>query len=117
MENIIYFELNNWFSERDFPDDEPFISWFENDLKISFDDEDWVKENKLCVVFDFVDMSSNYCITATKQWVEENCPKLLTDYKSFLRFPDDDGIVYGRFGHLFLPYTKENIGITEQELF
>ena len=38
MDNIIYFELNNWFSERDFPDDEPFISWFEDDLKISFDE-------------------------------------------------------------------------------
>lgn len=120
MDNIIYFELNNWFVERYFPDDEPFNTWFEDNLKIPFDNEDWVKENKLCVVFvvfNFVDTSSDYCITATKQWVEKNCPKLLTDYKHFLRFPKDNGEVRGRFGHLFLPYTEENIGITEQELF
>ena len=87
MDNIIYFELNNWFVERHFPDDEPFNTWFEDNLKIPFDNEDWVKENKLCVVFvvfNFVDTSSDYCITATKQWVEKNCPKLLTDYKHFL---------------------------------
>ena len=111
MDNVIYFELNNWFSGRDYPDDEPFISWMRNDLRIPFRDETWVKENRLCVVFSFIDMSQNFCITATREWVEKNCPKLLMDYKKFLRQPDEDENVQGRFSQWFLPYSEENIGI------
>lgn len=116
MNEIIYFELNNWFSGRDYPADEPYRSWMKDDLNISFNDKEWVKENKLCVVRDMVDMSQNFCITATKEWVEENCPSLLTEYTEFLRYPDEDGYVEGRFGHEFLEYTEENIGITEVDL-
>lgn len=111
MNDIIYFELNNWFSGRDYPDDEPFISWMSNDLKIPFRSETWVKENKLCVVVSFIDMSQNFCITATKEWVEKNCPKLLTNYTEFLRYPDEDGDVERKFGQWFLPYSEENIGV------
>ena len=82
-----------------------------NDLRIPFRNETRVKENRLCVVFSFIDMSQNFCITATREWVEKNCPKLLTDYKKFLRQPDEDGDVQGRFSQWFLPYSEENIGI------
>ena len=82
-----------------------------NDLRIPFRNETWVKENKLCVVFSFIDMSQNFCITATREWVEKNCPKLLTDYKKFLRQPDEDENAQGRFSQWFLPYSEENIGI------
>ena len=87
-----------------------------NDLKIKFRDEEWVKQNKLCVVMDFVDMSQNFCITATKEWVENNCPNLLTKYIQFLRTPDEYGDVEGRFGHQFLEYDEDNFGITEVDL-
>lgn len=116
MKNIIYFELNNWFAGRDYPAKEPFLSWMRDDLNIKFRNNDWVKENKLCVVFDFIDMSQNFCITATREWVEQNCPDLLTEFTEFLREPDEDGYVYGQFGHEFLEYTEENIGIEEVEL-
>jgi hypothetical protein len=116
MNEIVYFELNNWFSGRDYPDDEPFLSWMRNDLQIKFNDEDWVKENKLCVVFDFVDMSQNFCITATKKWVEKNCPSLLTIHTKYLRFPNEYGEVYGRFGHEFLEYEEYNFGIEDVDL-
>ena len=114
MDDIIYFELNNWFSGRDYPDDEPFISWMRNDLRIPFRDETWVKENKLCVVFSFIDMSQNFCITATKEWVEQNCPSLLTnpENEKFLMHPDEYGDVEGKFGPYFLEYEEYNIGIT-----
>ena len=111
MPEIVYFELNNWSCGHDYPDAEPFVSWMWDDLNIKFNDEQWVKDNKLCVVFDFVDMSCNFCITTTKEWVKENCPELLTKYTNFLRFPDKYGDVYSRFGHEFLPYKEENIGI------
>lgn len=116
MGEIIYFELNNWFSGRDYPAEEPFLSWLKDDLNIRFNNEEWVEENKLCVVRDLVDMSTNFCITATKEWVNENCPNLLTTYTQYLREPDEDGDVYGRFGHEFLEYCEENFGITEVDL-
>lgn len=27
LDNIIYFEMNNWFAGRDYPDCEPFLTW------------------------------------------------------------------------------------------
>ena len=40
---VVYFELNNWFSGRDYPDAEPFLSWMEcnkeNKYYIQFRDE------------------------------------------------------------------------------
>lgn len=109
---IVYFELNNWIEGEYYPDDEPFTMWFENDFSIYFNNKDWIKENKLCVVCTVIDMSLNFCITATKEWIEKNCPKLLTEYTQFLREVDEeDGCVYGQFGDEFLEYKEENIGI------
>lgn len=109
---IVYFELNNWSPGRDYPNAEPFIGWMSDDLKQRFRNEEWVKENKLVVVESFVDMSSNYCVTATKEWVTNNCPELLCKYNEFLRVPDEDeDVPYGRFGCPFLEYEEKNIGI------
>lgn len=110
MKDIVYFELNNWFLGQDYPDAEPFITWMKDTI-LQFRNTEWVKENKLCVVDGNVDMSVNFCITATKEWVENNCPELLTRYTQFIRTPDEDGEVYGRFGAPFKEYTEENIGI------
>ena len=110
-EDIIYFELNNWFRGKDYPDDQPFINWMGNDLQLAFNNDDWVKENKLCVVCSFIDMSVNFCITATRAWVENNCPKLLTDYTKFLRYPDESSEVYGKFDDEFLKYEEKNFGV------
>ena len=112
MENeIVYFELNNWTRGTHYPAEEPFSSWMDNLKNIPFNDENWVKENKLCVVRSMIDMSLNYCITTTKEWVEKNCPKLLTEYQQFLRNPEKDGKVYGNFDDEFFVYSEENIGI------
>ena len=109
--DIVYFELNNWFTGRDYPDAEPFLSWMRDDLNQKFRDEEWIKENKLVVVESLVDMSMNFCITATKEWVENNCIELLSTYKEFVRKPEDDeDVPYGRFGCPFLEYKEENIG-------
>lgn len=118
MENeIIYFEMNNWIRGASYPADEPFSTWMDNLKKIVFNNETWVKENKLCVVRSIIDMSLNFCITSTKEWVEENCPKLLTEYQQFLRTEEDDGITYGYFGDEFLTYSEENIGIHDGQFF
>lgn len=109
---IICFELNNWSCGRDYPNAEPFLSWMRNDLNIRFRNEEWVKENKLCVRATFLDMSQHFLITATEDWVEANCPNLLTDFQNFIRHPDEWGTVVDRFGNWFLDYSEENIGIT-----
>ena len=75
MKEVVYFELNNWFIGRDYPNEEPFVTWIREDR---FSDDTWLKENKLVCVKSFVDMSLNFCISASRQWVEENCPKLLS---------------------------------------
>lgn len=137
-EEIVYFEINNWFAGRDYPDDEIFRKWI-NDYQ--FRDDEWCKENKLCVMCGAVDMSMNYCVAAPKSWVEEHCPKLLTDeeytyktitvhwddkenqvcdthkytkrYSDFLCHPDSDGDVYGHIsGWEFPEYKEENFGVT-----
>ena len=92
-EEIIYFELNNWMPNKDYPNAEPFETWTSYE-HFNFDNEDWIKENKLVVVRTIVDMSA-----------------LLTKYTKFLRCPDaDEELPYGRFGSPFYEYTNENIG-------
>lgn len=110
-DGIVYFEVNNWFRGRHYPDCEPFIGWLGNDLKLAFLNDDFVRENKLCVACSLIDMSSNFCITAKRGWVENNCPTLLGTDARFLRVPDKYGDVYGTFGTEFLPYCEDNIGI------
>lgn len=141
MEEIIYFELDNWFCGRDYPNAEPFNSWMGDDLNLAFANEEWCKENKLCVEAGPIDMSTCFCIAAPRSWVEENCPKLLTDeecgsytiiskfdpeqnkrvdykkydsisYDRFICKPQEDGQVYGRIsGWPFREYKEENYGI------
>jgi hypothetical protein len=130
--DIVYFELNNWFSGRDYPNEEPFYNWIN---KRQFTNNEWVKDNKLVVVCGSIDMSLNYCITAPKDWVLKNCPDLLSNksyeykiiryykdeettitetkkYEDFLRFPEeDDDVPTGRWGMHFLEYREENIGV------
>lgn len=118
-EEIVYIELNDWFEGRDYPACEPFKSWFRtkptSEVKYplpKFRDEKWLIENQLVCVEGSIDMSLNYCITAPKSWVESTIPMILTEYKQFLRYPDEDqNPPFGRFDCPFLPYTKENIGL------
>ena len=113
QEEIIYFELNNWFAGIDYPNEEPFIMWMSFPMNLFMDDE-WVKSNKLVVVQRIVDMSVNFCISAKKSWVNDNCPTLLTKHTKFLRQRNKYGDVDGNFAE-FMEYCDENIGIHELE--
>lgn len=130
MEEVVYFELNNWFRGRDYPVDGKLAEWTEYN---QFAYNAWCKDNKLCVVGEMIDMSYNWCIAAPKSFVEENCPELLSDkmysyetwvysvdgtdrevhakrYADFVRYPKNDGSVFGRFGRRFPEYSEENFG-------
>ena len=76
MEEIVYFELNNWFTGKDYPPCEPIASWVH---EYRFNKDEWCKENKLCVLAGNIDMSQNWCITAPIGWVKENFPQLLSE--------------------------------------
>lgn len=138
-EEIIYFNVNNWFYEQDYPPiSKEFSKWV---CKGYFMDDDWCKEQRLCVVAGNIDMSNNYCISAPRSWVEKNCPQLLTDdeYTYYLIFQKYDsttggtidekkefkkkfsdfvfkpkregGSVTGKFGWVFPKYCEENLGV------
>lgn len=109
---VVYFEFNDWTPGVYYPDTTPFTMWLEDDSESFFRNEEWVNEQQLCVLVRVVDMSINYCITAPKRWVLENCPELLTKYTKFLRHPNEENRVFGRFGNEFLTYSADNIGIT-----
>ena len=131
MEEIIYFEIDNWFAGRDYPNAQPFLSWMNDDLNLAFANNNWCIENRLCVEAILIDMSVCFCVAAPRSWVEENCPKLLTDeecgskimigdeikyehcsYSKFICKPDKDGEVYGRISDLhFAEYKEENFGV------
>lgn len=137
-DTIIYFEINNWFSGRDYPDREPFTTKWITSYGGIFNNDAWCKENKLCVVAKTIDMAQNWCITANKAWVLENCPYILSNdtdevefkvgtpngwetkiekhkLNKFLRFPNEDGTVYGQFYSQFLPYEECNFGVTYED--
>lgn len=128
--DIVYIEFNNWFAGRDYPLGEPYETWIG---KRMFSDDAWCKENNICVNGGEYDMSENWCITATKDWVLKNCPELLSGgsytykmlihykgatterycvrkYSDFLRKPDKYGDVEGMFGWPFLDYDEHNFG-------
>lgn len=77
--DVIFFSVNNWFEGRDYPPTKNFRKWLGNDLTQIFENDEWCKKNKLCVYYGLVDMSQNYTISASREWVEKNCPELLTD--------------------------------------
>lgn len=81
MENkdVVYFSVNNWMRGVDYPPLKCFDEWLGDDLNQTFRNDAWCKENKLCVYYGCVDMSQNYTISAPREWVEKNCPELLTD--------------------------------------
>ena len=81
MENkdVVYFSVNNWFCGENYPPLDCFKKWLGDDLYQHFRNDTWCKENKLCVYYGAVDMSFNYTVSAQREWVEENCPELLTD--------------------------------------
>ena len=134
--NVIYFSVNNWFSGRDFPPLPCFKSWLRDDLRLKFRDDKWAKKNKLCIYYGCIDMSTNFTVSAPRDWVEKNCPELLTDdeytykeyvyrgngdtiteehhkkYSDFVHWPEDGEEIpdSDQFDMPFREYCEENFG-------
>lgn len=104
MENndVVYFSANNWMSGENYPPTPNFRKWLSDDFNQSFRNDEWCKENKLCVYYGTVDTSTNYTISAPRKWVEKNCPELLTD---------DEYIYITRTG----TYKKKSIFLKDAE--
>jgi len=106
--DIVYFWLNDW----DHPNDSLYIGWMIRKDKPIFLDEEWVKENKLCVIVDQLYMDMYVFITATREWVENNCPSILNKYNRYLSIPDGKGKAFTPLYGEYKTYSKENIGIS-----
>ena len=102
-EDLIYFELNNWTPGKDYPATEPYLTWLAN---YQFRNDDWLAANHLSVVEQTLDLSANFCVTAAKSWINQNCPSLLEEYREFCVLPEDEGVCYGRWDTLFLGYDE-----------
>ncbi len=136
MNDIVYFSINDWFQGLDYPPDEIFAKWV--GLNSPLSDGAWCKEHKICVKHGCIDMSQNWCVSAPRSFVEEYCPKLLTDeeytyetllhtkgetilninknrYSNFVYTPDKYGDIEDRFGWAFLEYNEDNFGVTWYE--
>lgn len=115
--DAVYFELNMWEPGTFYPNESPFTDWIalRGNKGLLLDDINFVKDNKLCVVVTIIDQSVNYCISASRDWVEQQCPNLLTKHTKFLRHPSKDGNVYGQWGTEFMLYTPDHIGVIEYE--
>lgn len=127
MEEVVFISVNNWFCGRDYPPTENFKKWLRDDLNQTFRNDDWAKENKLCIYCGNIDMSSNYTISAPREWVEKNCPELLTNdeyeyvetreenrkkYSDFVYHPDEGETTpdCDKFDMPFREYCEENFG-------
>ena len=113
--DIVYFHINNWMPGKDYPNKEPFITWM-NDFKLVkyLGSDEWCKQNKICVLMYPVDMSTSFCVTATKDWVEKHCPSILDEDKQFQVEPDEDGDYIAPLADeilYFLEYSENNFGV------
>ena len=88
--DIVYFSLNNWVPDVCYPYVDPFKTWMET-LEETLSNDEWCKENKLCVYIGVVDQSLNFTISP-----EEG--KTIPDHDDWYQ--------------LFLEYCEENFGIT-----
>lgn len=110
--DIVYFSVNNWNCGIHYPDTEIFRKWLGDDEDQYFMNDEWCKENKLCVYCGVIDMSFNYTVSAPKEWVEKNCPELLTNYSDFIFLPKEGETKpeYDDCHQPFLDYCEENFG-------
>lgn len=120
MEELVYFEVNNWIPGRYYPDNFTFDKWVGNEdtdddeddslwRRNTFFDDEFLKKNELVISFGFIDQSFDFCVVAKKSWVEQNCPSLLNEDSKFLAMMRD-GKLESNFGIPYLEYTAENFG-------
>ena len=112
--DVVYFSVNNWMCGENYPPLDCFRKWLGDDLNQTFRNDTWCKENKLCVYYGVVDMSQNYTVSAPREWVEKNCPELLTEYTQFIFTPEEGKTIpdHDHWYQPFLEYCEENFGIT-----
>ena len=108
--------LNNWSSEF-CPNKEPFLTWLDDDGFTTLVDPNWVKNQKgLTVCYSDVDMSINFAITATEEWINNNCPCILTNSEYKEKFTekcvhvDEDLRKYADYGTPFIELNEYTEG-------
>ena len=112
QQEIIYFEINNWFCGRDYPPIEPFKTWVHTNR---FSNDAWCKENKLVVMTGPIDiiMHTNK-ETGKREDIEEKHTKKFSDFLCFPDEGDEPGEIHGHIADdWWCPeYCEANFGVT-----
>lgn len=106
-DKIVYFACNNWHPSPK-EADRLIYEHFEKDVEVKESVEyfeNFIKENKLCVNMDVVDMSVSYYITAKRSFFEEKFPELIKYVKE-----EPYNFLWKNDKKLFLEYKEDNIG-------
>lgn len=112
--NLIHIWLNNW-SNKYCPPEEPFLTWLDDD-NLTLCDNQWMsKQDGITACYSLVDMSINFAVTATEEWVRKNCPILLENQDYRKKFTIDniynhDNRLNVAMGTPLLPLTEETNG-------
>lgn len=104
--DIIWFRACDWLVEEF---EEAGIDWFNSpEYKYCILDNQWCKDNELCVSLDIWDLAVVCFVAAKKEWVEKNYPKVIGSKcqltPEYFQHPG-----YGDC--IFVEYTKENLGL------
>lgn len=72
---MIHFKVNNWDSDY-YPDSEPFYTWMDDNCELLKQSLNWDKSQVQVICYNN-DMSLEYIVSATEEWIQENCPAIL----------------------------------------
>lgn len=111
-EEIVYFSINDW-SVDYHPNDKQFMEWAGyNDFMLfrNLRNDEWCKQEKICVIANVLEYSLCFNIAAPKQYVMEHCPSIIGS-----KFVDEpkDGEDYpseSAWGLQYNEYCEENFG-------
>ena len=106
-DKIVYFACNNWHPSPK-EADRLIYEHLEKDVEVKESVEyfeNFIKENKLCVNMDVVDMSVSYYITAKRSFFEKKFPELIEYVKE-----EPYNFLWKIDKKLFLEYKEDNIG-------
>ena len=119
MSELIKFWVNDWAPENDFPDEEPFSTWMQEevfcDAVLDGTADKYCKANKICAVYDLIDQSVEFSVVAPREWVETVCPCIIgTKFEKkaeakigrFVKFPEYKESNYGCFFCKEVPEPK-----------
>lgn len=122
--DIVKFYINNW--EPDCPETCQGIDIFSKECFVTeyihifgdsfyefkFTDDDWCREQKICVLNDIADQSTDSFVVAPREWVEKNWPEIINSEWDYTNKPSPF-LSHPRLTNpedIWLDYCEDNFG-------